>query len=88
MMDASSYNTPKVVLPNPDTMLQQIKDLAPGQRMIYHTGFLHEDRQFDVPVARRAAIAWDAYEMGIAFLFQKRLNQHNCDYIIVRRRAK
>ncbi len=73
--------------PNPDTMVDQIKSMCPGQAMVYHTGFLHEDRQFNVPVSRRAETAWRAKEQGLVFLFQRR-GLNGCDYILVRRRAK
>ncbi len=77
----------KIAPPNPDEMEQLIKAMRPGQSLIYHTGFLHDDRQYDVAISRRADIAWKAKERGLAFLFQRRA-LNGCDYILVRRRGK
>jgi hypothetical protein len=51
--------------------------------IIYHTGLLMRDRQYDPEVDKRAKNAWEASENGAAILLQRRVRPGVCEYLAI-----
>ena len=78
-------------------LLAWVSQANPGEELAYHRGFLAMDR---VPIGNRlsesdahelsrvATLAWQAAEIGIAHLVQRRLGPDDFSYVIVARERK
>lgn len=58
----------------------------PGNQHIYFMGNLAEARTHIAQADTAAQRAWDAYEAGLVYLFQKRISPMHSAYIAVRTR--
>ncbi|HEX4199968.1 MAG TPA: hypothetical protein VHY59_00510 [Chthoniobacterales bacterium] len=72
-------------------MLRNIQELEKfihsakrGERAIYHTGYLPRDGKFIINLPALAKGVWDHSLTGTIVPLQKRLGEHNYEYIIVR----
>ncbi len=65
----------------------------PGEMITYHTGLLMRDRQATHTGKDRVKTQIDEYakavlsaaDMGMLTLVQRRLDEHNCEYLAVKR---
>lgn len=69
------------------SVLQQIIDAMPGEKIVYFGGHLSEDAFSPGPVRGTRDGAWEAYERGFCFLTQQRRlskGQTGFDYVATR----
>jgi hypothetical protein len=55
-----------------------------GDEIIYHNGLLMRDRQTDQHVHVRAEYAYTKHLLGEAMLFQRRISDTKCAYLMVK----
>lgn len=84
------------------SLLNKLVEVEPGTAIIYWTGELAVTCEAEriakvrLPIEERATLptpamnareeAWFAYEKGRAFLVQRRLGDHCCEYLAIRRK--
>lgn len=84
-----SKQTTKMIL-DPDLVhhikrvTEWVKSASKGEKKVYYTGHLHFDRAFQNEIHATASAIWDMYEMGLVTLCQKRLENNEFNYIVVR----
>ena len=69
-----------------------VEDAAPGDAIVYHRGSLMLDRGADPErnetqkrIHGVAAMAWSLYETGVALLVQRKIAEHDHEYIAIKR---
>ena len=53
-----------------------------GEHFVYHVGLLMRDRLYNIDVESVAATAFQLYSSRRGVLFQRRVDQQNCQYLI------
>jgi hypothetical protein len=53
-----------------DILVMTLSELQPGERFLYHTGFLARDREDSYSVEQMAQMVWEAYSKGKVLLYQ------------------
>jgi hypothetical protein len=54
-----------------------------GRPYCYHSGLLMRTRQTRPDVDKIGKVAWALYKLGRVLLFQQRVSEYSCDYILV-----
>lgn len=62
------------------SLINRIEQSPPGQWIMYHVGFLYEDRTKNRRLNSVATEAWKQYESGRVTLVQRRLGDHIYEY--------
>jgi hypothetical protein len=63
---------------------QRLETARAGHWLLYHTGYLCEDRTRSAPVDMTARLAWKSYRNGDTALVQRRLGDKSYQYYAVK----
>jgi hypothetical protein len=68
------------------SFIQRLNQAKDGTWIMYHIGFLFEDRTKNRRLHALAATIWGEYEAGKVCLVQRRLDDKCCEYYVIKRR--